>query len=181
MKFEVVEKPNEEPISLEDAKLFLRVDSDEEDDLIKTMITTARTLAEGIQGRTLPEQELKAYFDSFPSKSDPLKLPRPPVKEIKGIKYTDKDGNQQEITEYEADLHAEPALIYADWPATKDKPNVVEVEYEAGFDVIPQPTIHAMYLLLSHLYEQRDIVIDAQTNEVPFTVTMLLNADRVWY
>jgi len=182
MKFEVIKKAQEEPISLEDAKLFLRVDSDEEDDLIKTMITTARELAEGIQGRTLPEQELKAYFDSFPSKGDPLKLPRPPVKEIKEVKYTDRGGDTQELTEFEADLHAEPALIYADWPETKDRPNAVEVEYDAGYDEIPRPTVQGIVLMLGHFYEIREpVAIGTIATQIPFSVEMLLRQHKVWW
>lgn len=40
-----------EPITLNDAKLYLRVDSDDDNDLIRSLITAAREYAEGFQNR----------------------------------------------------------------------------------------------------------------------------------
>ena len=49
--------PAVEPVSLPDARLFLRLDQDEEDGLLGTLITAARLMIEAASGRMLIDQD----------------------------------------------------------------------------------------------------------------------------
>ena len=183
MKFELTEVLGNEPVELEQAKLFCRIDHDHEDQLIEALITTARQLCEGIQRRALPKQTLRLYLDEWPD--GPIILPRPPLREVLSITYTDTDGQEHTLEDYEADKQAAPALVYPDdtWPGAKlAKVNPIVVEYEAGYDEdVPKPTMQALLLLVSHLYENREFAVDASIDRVPWTIETLLQHDRVWY
>lgn len=59
--------PAEEPISLIEAKEHLRVDYDDEDALISSLIAAARQYAESICRRVFVTQSWKLVLDAFPS------------------------------------------------------------------------------------------------------------------
>ena len=69
MPSQIVTAPVEEPISLADARLFLRVDDDftKEDTLISSTISAARQDAETITRRALVTQSWKMVADRFPN------------------------------------------------------------------------------------------------------------------
>lgn len=59
--------PSEEPIDVQAAKLFLKVDHDLEDDFIKELIVAAREWVEGRTGRALITQTWQFVLDNFPN------------------------------------------------------------------------------------------------------------------
>ena len=173
MKY-IITPPEREPITLEDAKTYLRVPHDEEDNLIENLIKVSRETVENMQNRAIPEQTINVFFDKA---EDEITLPRPPLKEIKSFKI---DG--EEFTDYKLDDKAEPSKVYIEKDIdVEEKPNLIEIEYTAGYDNIPKPTEQAIYLLIAHLYEVRGIVTDGQINEIPFTVQSLINQNKCYY
>jgi len=72
-----------------------------------------------------------------------------------------------------------PRIVITDsWPATYDKINAVEIIYSAGYGAagsnVPKPLKQAMYLILGHLYENREQVGDIQ-HEIPFGAEILMS------
>lgn len=63
VSFEVLVQPNTEPLTLVDAKKYLRVDYDDEDDVITGFITDARAYAEQITKRSLAAQTIRATIE----------------------------------------------------------------------------------------------------------------------
>ena len=49
MKLECVEQPTQEPVALEEIKEYLRIDGDDEDVLLASLITAARCYCEDYQ------------------------------------------------------------------------------------------------------------------------------------
>jgi len=67
MPAQLVTAPAAEPVTLEEAKLNLRVDIDDDDALIASLIVAARVDAETITRRALVTQQWKMVGDRFPS------------------------------------------------------------------------------------------------------------------
>lgn len=73
--------PESEPVTLEQAKGFVRVDTDADDALLSLLITAARQEAEAITGRALGES---TWAVSLPSLSGMLEVPLVPCTELVG-------------------------------------------------------------------------------------------------
>lgn len=67
---QIEDQPLCEPVSLVDAKNFLRVDIDDDDVLITSLIVAARELVEGFTGRSLVNKGYVQTLDSFPYFTD---------------------------------------------------------------------------------------------------------------
>lgn len=66
MPLQLISPPAEEPLSLAEAKLHLRVDFSDEDALISALISAARQAAETITARQLVTARWKYILDAFP-------------------------------------------------------------------------------------------------------------------
>lgn len=65
-ELEVVSQPSETPVSVSDAKLFLRVDNNLEDGRIETLIKAATLKVEEYTSLKLVTQDVAYYLDRFP-------------------------------------------------------------------------------------------------------------------
>ena len=66
-----------EPLTLEEVKLHLKVETDADDNLITSLITAARETAEVFTGRAIASQVLEYILDCFPDSSDVIYPVRP--------------------------------------------------------------------------------------------------------
>lgn len=62
----IITPPDSEPVSLDEAKLQLRVDIDDDDALISALIVAAREHCEQIAGRSFTQQTLELVLDDWP-------------------------------------------------------------------------------------------------------------------
>jgi len=190
--------PEAEPITLEEAKLHLRVvswseneeDEDHPDDaLISSLITVAREHAEKFTGRALARCTYTAIADNLPSGDEALELPLTPVISLQSLSYT-YGGETVEMPLSDLELVADdsPAVILpADsWPSITAKPGAVRVVFEAGYltgsdagPIMPTPIKQAMLLLIGHLYEHRAGAVERSLSLVPLGVESLLRRYRV--
>jgi len=162
----VTVQPQSEPISLTEAKLDLRVDSSDENDLIEMYITAAREMIEKRTGRSLITQTRTVKLDYFPL-MDTIKLPNGAVQSVTSITYYDKDNVVQTFASsgYWVDTDSDICRIVVDnsWPSTYDRPNAVTITYVAGYGSnstdVPYPLRKAMLFLIGHFYENRQNVI----------------------
>ena len=67
MAYSVVTPAASEPITLEEAKNFLRVDGSDDDALIGALISAAREMCEQYTRRILVTTTIDEYFDGFRS------------------------------------------------------------------------------------------------------------------
>ena len=176
MPVKVVTEPTNEPLDLEEAKLFLRVDHDDENGLIMSFIKTARMYIETITRRTLPITGWELVQDSFDQK---IICPYPPLISVESVSYKDKAGNVTTLNEsdYLVDSDHEPGVIVPvdGWPNFEPYPiNPVTIKYQAGYQNVPEPFLHAIKLMVSHMYEHRETVIESKTYQVPLSVESLI-------
>ena len=107
MSLTLIAAPILEPMTLAEAKLHLRVDGTDEDDLITALIVAARRRAEHLLTRALITQTWELTLDEFPAAD--IQLPKPGVLSIVSVKYLDSAG-----VEYEGEITAGfPALRVA--------------------------------------------------------------------
>jgi len=174
-------------ISLAQAKAFLRIDSDYDDDdaYITSLINVATSVVEEYTRRRLITQTYNLYFDEFPPYID---LQIGDVAYVPSIKYYDTDNTLQTLaaSNYDVDTKVRPGRIYesktGDFPNTYERPNAVEVEFVVGgFSAdIPAPIIQAIYITLGRYYENRqDVVLGTQVQELPLMVEYLLTPYRL--
>lgn len=93
--------PSREPLTLEETKVYLRLNTDQEDQHVKDLISAARAYVEGITGRALLKQGwLLTLTPPYPPSSPlvenkqgelTLSLPLPPLIRVISIKAKGKD------------------------------------------------------------------------------------------
>jgi len=136
MSLKVTVNPFAEPISRDEIKIHLRVDSTADDELIDVLITAAREWCENYQNRSYVAQTFQLKMDSFP---DVIELPRSPLISVSSIQYVDADGDTQTITasDYRVDSNSEPARITpaydVSWPSVRAVTDAVTVTFIAGY------------------------------------------------
>ena len=186
-----VSAPAALPITVEEAKLHARIDTDADDALVSTLLGAAVEYAERFLGRRLVDQTWDYYLDAFPKAE--IVVPLPPLLSVTGVYYTDGDGNEQTFTSYGVDAAKEPARIYlsvgASWPSPRDTVASVRVRFRTGYvdnstspgtGAVPLDIIAAINLIFSTLYENRETVIVGQTPMMmPWGAENLLRMHRV--
>lgn len=187
--------PLVEPITLEEARLHLRVTADDDsppfhpdDSLIKALVSSARDYCEQKLMRALAPQTVVVTLDAFPAGA--IQLPMSPIDSVASIKYTDTDSIEQTLpsTVYVLDNYQEPGWVLPAtgqvWPMTADTINAVRIQYEAGYTLaddspnsrpLPASIRAAMLLLIGNWYENREaVVIGTIQSELSFAVEALL-------
>ena len=175
-----VSGPEAEPITRAEAKLHLKVDSDQtaDDSLIDALVSAAREDAEDFTGRCFVWSTWELRLDEFPTGGNQeILLPRPPCIRVNAITYVDADGATQTLgsDNWQLDDRSEPARIRPaynlSWPATRAVMNAVTVSYVAGYPVsdagspmdttanVPAAAVAAIKLQLGNLYANREAVV----------------------
>jgi len=179
--------PTSTVISLSEAKAFLRIDSDYDDDntYITSLINVATQVVEEFTRRRLMTQTYNIFYDEFPPYID---LQVGDVASVTHIKYYDADNTLQTLaaSNYDVDTKVRPGRIYesedGDFPNTYERPNAVEVEFIVGGTAsdVPAPIIQSIYIIVGRYYENRqDVVMGTQVNELPLMVDHLLTPYRL--
>lgn len=170
MNISVVTPPAVKPITLAEAKRQLRVEFDDEDAHIETLIAAATELCESYQGRAFIERTLRRTLDCFPSSGIGIVLPYPPLITVVEIKYDDEAGDEQTLAtdQYQFDVTEVPARVRLApgvglWPATElQAVGSVRIDYTAGYGdsgaSVPEATKLAIKIKLSDLYENRESI-----------------------
>lgn len=182
----MITAPAVEPVTLEEARDHLRVDSDAEDALISELIAAARQWCEQHTGRQFVTATFDWHVDML---AGTLEVPRAPLQSVTSITYLDSDGAQQTLAgaTYRVDAYSIPARLalgYAQsWPALYGVVNAATVRFVAGYgdaaQDVPAPIRQAILLLTAELYEQRQESVPLAFSGTPFGVTALLHPYRV--
>lgn len=174
--------PEDEPVTLDEAKAQLRILHANEDALIQRLIVAVRKHVEDRTGRAFAAQGWTLWLPRFPV-SGIIELPRPPLVSVEEIKYTDTDGVEQTLSADAYRVYPEGLKGWVQlranqsWPGTAEDAKAVEIAYTAGYgeddaDAV-EPAKHAMLLLVEHLYHNR-----GETVEGPIAVNPVA-ADRL--
>jgi uncharacterized phiE125 gp8 family phage protein len=178
--YRVVTPADDEPISLAEAKVHLRLgDGTDEDALILDLISTAREMAEHYTGRALAPQTLEMALPAFPRCASAIELDMPPVTSVVSVKYTDTVGVEQtldpkyRLSAFGTQRNVMPTFGNS-WPSTGCDPEAVRIQYVAGYVACPDAARSAMLLTIGALYEDRE------TAELPAGAEGLLDTIKVY-
>lgn len=177
MGLQLIAPAGERPVSVEQAKLWCRIDGDDEDELLADLVLAATNFVEEWLGRSLLTQSWALTLDAF---GDQILLPRGPVQEITEVGYSDAAGADQVLSDntYTLDAASDPQWLVrnsaAGWPATQAAINAVRIRYSAGFGnnaaAVPGAIRVAIKQLVAIWYDDRG----AARDEMPAGVAGLL-------
>jgi uncharacterized phiE125 gp8 family phage protein len=155
-RLKIVTAPTIEPVTLADAKLFLKVDETADNALITSLIKAARHVCERYTSRALTAQTWQIFFDIVQGSDHPLSegishgadlsynasalfLPKPPLVSVTHVKtYDDSDvATTWASTNYFVDTATEPGRIVprsgVSWPTATRVANGIEIQFVAGY------------------------------------------------
>jgi uncharacterized phiE125 gp8 family phage protein len=182
-------EPVNEPVTLVEAKAYLRVDNTDEDTLIGTLITAARQWVESYLDRALILRQLVLRLDTFPVE---IELPQPPLSTFGtttavSLTYTLETGTTATLSssEYRIDRTSTPGVLRQNysgsWPGHLHDYNSIAVTYWAGYGSdegdMPPAIKNAILLMVGHLFENRSAVVTGtNTKPIEYALESLLKS-----
>ena len=167
--------------TLADLKTFLRVDHDEEDDLITGLADAAIQWCEDYCNRKFATGSTAVfYLERF----RPAALAYGPVTSLVDVRYFDTAGVKQVLDTskyyHEAMNNGSVMLYFHDVPDLEDyNAHPVLVNANVGTTVTKQAK-QAVNLLVGHWYENRRTVVTGTiATSIPFAVEALLSSQRI--
>jgi uncharacterized phiE125 gp8 family phage protein len=176
MTTRIITQPSVEPVSLQQAKQWCRIDDDitDQDAVITMLVQAMREYAEDLTGRAFVQRTMELTLPCFPS-GGVIEIPSPPLISVTHVKYYDLAGALQTVdpSVYEVDTNREPGLVrpayLESWEPTRNVFNAVRVRYEAGYAPVGSPTDYRemvparlkvwMQARLSTLFEHREQLV----------------------
>lgn len=180
MKMKLITPPQSEPVSVQALKNQLRIDSDEENDLLARYIAAARDYAEHITGNKIISQQWQIAFDSF---AESLEFPLRPLVSVESIQYVDENGATQTLdgAVYTVDDFGFRGCINLaynqDWPETRAQSNAVLVNATFGNKQPPERIKQAILLVAASWYENREDTTETSFKTIPHGALRLLSVD----
>lgn len=190
----VLTPPAEEPVSLDTAKLHLRVTSTFDDALIAVLITSARELIEKEVRRSLVTRTYQLRMNRFPFWAPAwswnpmvferlpigvyghIHVPKPPLIQVNSIQYVDVNGTLQTLdpSQYLVDvggsLQGTITPSYGNYfPQTRYQLDAVLISYDAGYGAaadVPASLVQAMLLMIGNWYRNREATTETLMSEL---------------
>ncbi len=175
-----VTTPAPVPVTLAEAKTYLRIDDTAQDGVLTALIDSATDYVARQTRTTLGVTAYRLLLDGFPSEREPLLLPRPPLAAVQLITYVDPDEQQVILdpSRYSVDAASLPGRIALKagqtWPAVNGGGYAVAVEFTAGYAQVPDLLKQAILFLVGHWYENREAVAERRLEEVPLSVNAII-------
>lgn len=150
-----------EPLSLQEAKAFLRVDLADDDALITSLVSAARQWFEVACDRQFCTATWSVSYPDFGCVGE---LPYPPLVSVVSVTYlVDGTPTALDASTYNVVTGRTPGYIaLADgesWPSTVDThPEAVTVTFTSGYGTassVPEMVKSGIKLLLAHWYDHR--------------------------
>jgi uncharacterized phiE125 gp8 family phage protein len=181
----IIDKPayttGTDVVSLDDMKLFLRVDHSDEDTTITALLNAAVAHISDYTNRHFTgASTVKFYLERWRTAS----LAFGPVTRVISVKYDDTTGTQQTLDTskyyFEELTDNTTRISFHDTPDLETyNATPIEIECECGLGESSSVQV-ATKLLVAHWYENRRAVITSTVaTTMPLSVHSLLNSERI--
>ena len=176
-----------EPITLTEAKTYLKVDGDDDNTYITELCSMVRQMVEKETNTALVENTFIQYYNDFPKGDFELQIAGNMVSADLIITYNSTSGTKTLAitTDYLYTKGQGLTKIQSvdGWPAdVKNETNSIKIQYkmkpEGGIEsatFLPLPLKQAMYLLLGHYYDNRSAVTFGNAKELPMGYKRIIN------
>lgn len=177
--------PAVEPLSLAEAKLFLRVEHGDDDAVIAALVAAARAHIEALTRRCLITQTWRHVRDAWPDDGR-IRLRLGPIRSIAAVRQFDAAGNAVAVDAGRFVIDAAGDTLAAPpWSLTAPGRTTagIEIDLVLGFgasaDDVPPQLKHALRNLVAHWYENRGLIAIGQSVPVmPGSVNAMIAAYR---
>jgi uncharacterized phiE125 gp8 family phage protein len=184
------------PVPLEDIKLDLRVDSDDEDEMVQRCARGAAAFLEKRTGWALIPGTYQATLGEW--FCDPLEIWKAPFRELESVEYlsaadtwTDVDLSNFRTSQREKSFLVIPAAAFTR-PAVFQCVDSIRLTFTAGFDVedssfgngdfpIDDGIKTLLIMLIAHWYKNRELFLADKEAEIIERAGSLLGAYRTYY
>lgn len=171
MPLQLVTPPATEPVTLSDAKAFLRIGTGHEDDLISQFIASARMRVEAETGRALIARTVCEAIDRWDlpgriaANGRQFRMPMPPLISVISVTTftADDTASVWDAANYFVDTASDPGRIAVrsgDFPRPGRAVAGIEILFEAGYgasaDDVPEALREAVMRLTADAYLNRD-------------------------
>jgi uncharacterized phiE125 gp8 family phage protein len=164
--------PAVEPLTLAEAKQYLRVETSDDDDVVTALIAGARVLVEAQTRRALITQSWRLVRDCWPADGRIAVLPAP-LRSVIAARYYDELNATHAIDAGAFVIDAASStLSFAPWsmPAPGRIPAGIEIDVTVGYgdepSAVPEALRQALRMLVAHWYENRGLIALGQTVSV---------------
>lgn len=192
MALQLQTAPGDEPISVAQAKDYLRVDGAAHDADINRLVKAARQRFENETGRALAPQSWDWMLDGFDTEAFE-RVPRPALISVDSIGYIDETGATRTLAPsvYRVDRtnqrkdRGRITLAYGQtWPGLRGIASQVTVRFSAGYsgvNALPADIVEALLLMIGHWFENREAVnVGNIVNTMPMGAEDIIADYRVW-
>ncbi len=144
--------------SISDAKKFMRIIGDTDNDIIYSMIESAFSEANDRTNRNLVTATFELYLSKFTSE---IELPKNPIQEIVSIEYMDYNGEYvllQSTNYYVWNNLGVDTLVFDYFPEVIDHKKAVKITFKSGYlpTEFPKDLLSWIRVHVSTLYEYRE-------------------------
>lgn len=178
--------PALEPLTVAEAKSYLRVETGDDDTVIAALIAAARSHVQAMTRRALIAQTWRYVLDVWPPEGR-LRLRMGPLRTLIAARVFDAGGNASAIDtatfvlDKAADVIASPA-----WALPQPGRAVagIELDIQLGYGTaasdVPDALRHAIRVLVAHWYDNRgQVAIGQSVPMMPASVIAILHSFRV--
>lgn len=159
------------PVTLTEAMEWCRIDSGVDNAVIERLIIAGTTWAEEFTRRSLScnaattSSKWTYTIEEWPTDTDTIELPRPPLISVSSVKYYDETPAQQtwSSTNYHVVSSDFPGKIVidddADLPDLDPRPEAIEIIFVAGYSAasaVEGPIKDAILCYVAHRYRTRE-------------------------
>lgn len=176
--------PAAEPLALDEAREFLRVEHNDDDELIAALIAGARLHIEAQTKRALITQSWRLGLDAWPE-SGRIGVRPAPLQAVTAARIYGAEGSAEmlDLQSFVRVLDS-TEIAFVPWamPVPGRIASGIELDLRVGYGdtalAVPEPLRQAMRLLVAHWYENRGLVAEAAA-ALPETVAALIAPYRM--
>ena len=154
--------PTDMAITLDEARLFLRVEYTDDDELITSMVKCATVVAQAFINQQITECQYALALSSFQKEVSLLS----PVKTIDSVKYYDTTNTLQTLdgsNYYLMDFGLPNKLIFTEGVSldTYNRPDAIQITFTSGMTTVPSDIIQWVRIRIASMYQFREqFVVD---------------------
>jgi uncharacterized phiE125 gp8 family phage protein len=176
--------PAAEPLSVADAKAFLRVEHGDDDSVIAALIAAARSQVEALTRRALIEQSWRLTLDRWPADGR-IRLRMAPLRSVIAARVFDAAGVSSPLNTASFAIDAGGGIVAPRSALpSPGRAGGIEIDLQLGYGPapsdVPELLRHAVRSLVAHWYENRGLsAIGQSVSLLPGSVGAMIAGYRV--